>query len=104
MPEVARLGAKCTAVATDPGMAQLEPVSVLLDWLRAERIDAVLFDQASVEPNDESFKSDIQLPCQGNFDTFVSIGGGSSIDTAKAANLYSTHSADLLTHVNALIG
>ena len=48
--------------------------------------------------------SAIQFADQGYFDTFVSIGGGcSSIDTPKAANLYSTHPADFLTHVNALI-
>ena len=102
--EVARLGAKRVAVVTDPRMAKLEPVAVVLDSLRSEGIDAVLFDQVEVEPTDESFKSAIDFATQGNFDAFVSVGGGSSIDTAKAANLYSTHPADFLTYVNAPIG
>ena len=37
-------------------------------------------------------------------DGFVSVGGGSAIDTAKAANLYATYPADLDAYVNAPIG
>ena len=54
--EIARLGAKRVAVVTDPRMAQLQPVAVVLESLRAEGIDAVLFDEVEVEPTDESFK------------------------------------------------
>ena len=102
--EVSRLGAKRVMVVTDPRMAQLEPVSVVLESLRSEGIDAVLFDQVEVEPTDESFKEAIEFASNGNFDAFVSVGGGSSMDTAKAANLYSTYPADFLTYVNAPIG
>ena len=102
--EIARLGAKRVAVVTDPRMAQLQPVAVVLESLRAEGIDAVLFDEVEVEPTDESFKAAIEFATDGDFDGFISVGGGSSIDTAKAANLYSTYPADFLTYVNAPIG
>ena len=102
--EIARLGAKRVAVVTDPRMAQLQPVAVVLESLRAEGIDAVLFDEVEVEPTDESFKAAIEFATEGDFDGFISVGGGSSIDTAKAANLYSTYPADFLTYVNAPIG
>ena len=102
--EIARMGAKRVMVVTDPRMAQLEPVSVVLESLKAESVDAILFDQVEVEPTDESFKEAIEFASNGGFDAFVSVGGGSSIDTAKAANLYSTYPADFLTYVNAPIG
>ena len=102
--EIARLGGKRVAVVTDPRMAQLQPVAVVLESLRAAGVDAVLFDEVEVEPTDESFKASIEFATDGDFDGFISVGGGSSIDTAKAANLYSTYPADFLTYVNAPIG
>ncbi len=42
--EVARMGAKRVMVVTDPRMARLEPVSVVLESLKSEGVDAILFD------------------------------------------------------------
>ena len=102
--EMASLGAKKTMVVTDQQMAVLQPVSIVMESLKAAGIDAVLFDQVSVEPTDVSFKQAIAFAVDGNFDGYVAVGGGSSIDTAKAANLYATYPADFLTYVNAPIG
>lgn len=98
------LGATRVMVVTDPRVAQLEPVQITLNVLRQEGIDAVLFDQSGIEPTDVTFNEAIAFARDGNFDGYVGVGGGSSIDTAKAANLYATHPADLLTYVNAPIG
>jgi hydroxyacid-oxoacid transhydrogenase len=81
-----------------------EPVSVVCDALRAEGIDLALFDQVRVEPTDASFKEAIQFATDGQFDGFVAVGGGSTMDTAKAANLYATYPADFLAYVNPPIG
>ena len=102
--EMNRLGARRVMVVTDPRMASSEAVAIALQSLRAESIDAVLFDAVSVEPTDASFKEAIRFAVDGDFDGFVAVGGGSSIDTAKAANLYATYPADFLTYVNAPIG
>ena len=102
--EIARLGATRVALVTDPRMARLEPVAVVRESLRAEGVDFALFAEVEVEPTDASFKAAIEFAQDGGFDAFISVGGGSSIDTAKAANLYSTHPADFLTYVNAPIG
>ncbi len=102
--DMAALGAKRVMVVTDANLTQSEAVTVTLEALRAEGIDAILFDRVRVEPTDASFNDAIQFAIDGNFDGFVAVGGGSSIDTAKAANLYATYPADLLTYVNPPIG
>ena len=55
-------------------------------------------------PADRSFCEAAEVATAGGFDSFVAVGGGSAIDTAKAANLYSTYPADFLDYVNAPIG
>jgi hydroxyacid-oxoacid transhydrogenase len=98
------LGARRVMVVTDPTLADLQPVAGALASLRAEGLDAVVFDRVRVEPTDVSFQEAIRFAVEGGFDGFVAVGGGSSIDTAKAANLYATWPADFLAYVNAPIG
>lgn len=98
------LGAGRVMVVTDSQLSGSEPVMTALESLRAEGIDAVLFDRARVEPTDVSFKEAIAFATEGNFDGYVGVGGGSSIDTAKAANLYATYPDEFLAYVNAPIG
>ena len=97
-------GARRVMVVTDPFLAEREPVRLVLEALRASGAEAVLFDQVRVEPTDESFQAAIAFAVEGRFDGYVAVGGGSSIDTAKAANLYATYPADFLAYVNGPIG
>ena len=72
-------------VLTDPHLCELPPVQTVLESLRVEGIDFELFDQVRVEPTDKSFLDAISFAKAGRFDGYVAIGGGSTIDTAKAA-------------------
>ena len=99
-----KLGAGRVMVVTDPRLAGSEPVEVALDALQSEGIDAALYDQVRVEPTDKSFQDAIIFALDGDFDGYLSVGGGSAIDTAKAANLYATYPAPFLDYVNAPIG
>jgi hydroxyacid-oxoacid transhydrogenase len=102
--DMAQLGARRVLVVTDPGLTNSEPVAITLDSLRGKNIEAVLFDQVRVEPTDASLKTAIQFAAEGDFDGYVAVGGGSSMDTAKVANLYATYPADFLAYVNPPIG
>jgi hydroxyacid-oxoacid transhydrogenase len=102
--DMSQWGAHRVLVVTDPILAESEAVSLVIEALRGAGIEGVLFDQVRVEPTDESFQAAITFAAEGRFDGYVAVGGGSSIDTAKAANLYATYPAEFLTYVNPPIG
>jgi len=98
------LGVKRTMLLIDPVLVNTPTGETVVASLKASGIGYELFDGVSVEPTDSSFKAAADLATRGKFDSFVAVGGGSTIDTAKAANLYATHPADFLDYVNAPIG
>ena len=102
--ELADLGKQHALVFTDPNLRSLPPVATVLESLQEHKIRFSTFDRVRVEPTDESFLEAVSAAQADNFDSFVAVGGGSTIDTAKAANLYSCYPADFLDYVNPPIG
>lgn len=98
------ISAKRIMVLIDPNLRSLPVAEVVIDSLKANSLDFVIFDEISIEPTDASFSHAAAVAAEGKFDSFVAVGGGSTIDTAKAANLYSTWPAEFLHYVNAPIG
>ena len=79
-------------------------VHTVLASLRSASIDVAVYDEVVIEPTTASFKAAARFAAEGRFDGYVAVGGGSVIDTCKAANLYSTYPAEFMTYVNAPIG
>ncbi|MBL8825563.1 MAG: iron-containing alcohol dehydrogenase [Planctomycetaceae bacterium] len=98
------LGARRVLVVIDPALRATSIGETVLASIRAVNLDHDVFDAVRVEPTDRNFKDAAAFMAAGKFDAVVAVGGGSTIDTAKAANLYSTHPADFLDYVNAPIG
>ncbi len=98
------LGLKRALVFTDPVLRNLSPVITTLESLESNGIAYTLFDRVRVEPSDESLLEAIRFASSTEYDAVVAVGGGSTIDTAKAANLYACYPADLLEYVNPPIG
>ena len=98
------LGMTRVALVTDPQLAASAFVETVRRSLAGAGIDVALYAESRVEPTDASFQAAAAFAAEGRFDGFVSVGGGSSIDTAKAANLYATYPADFDAYVNAPIG
>jgi alcohol dehydrogenase class IV len=102
--EARDLGMRRVALFTDAKIAGLPFFEVVRDSLSAAGCDVAVYANSRVEPTDRSFAEATAFARDGAFDGFVSLGGGSAIDTAKAANLYSTYPSDFDTYVNAPIG
>src|SRR5438309_1807031 len=97
-------GIRRVVVFTDKNLVNLTPVQRVLESLDDRKIEYSLYDRVRVEPTDGSFLDAIAFAIAGGFDGYVAVGGGSTIDTAKAANLYTTYPADLLEYVNPPVG
>jgi hydroxyacid-oxoacid transhydrogenase len=103
--DLADLGVKHVLVITDPTIRRLPPMQTVIDSLEASKLRYAIYDRVRVEPTDESFLDAINFAKAADFDAIVAIGGGSTIDTAKAVNLYVTYPpADFLDYVNPPIG
>ena len=98
------LGMKRVGLFTDPRVAALPFFEAARSSLRAAGIDFEVYDGVKVEPTDESFLAASRFAHAGRFDGYVSVGGGSVIDTCKAAALYATYPAPFFAYVNAPIG
>ena len=102
--ELKRLGAKRVMVVSDSGVIAAGITERVRERIDAEGIETVVFDRVHVEPTAESLREAAEFAVDGEFDGFVGVGGGSSMDTAKVADLVCTHPADLMDYVNPPIG
>ena len=98
------LGLRRVALFSDAVVAKLPIFAKTHDSLVAAGLDVIAYTDVRVEPTDASFLDGVRFAQELNPDGYVSLGGGSVIDTCKAANLYASHPADFLTYVNAPIG
>ncbi|XP_030388366.1 probable hydroxyacid-oxoacid transhydrogenase, mitochondrial [Scaptodrosophila lebanonensis] len=98
-------GAKNVCLVTDKNVIKLPSVRVALDSLARNGIAYEVYDETRVEPTDASMWHAATFARSKQFDAFVAIGGGSTIDTAKAANLFcSDREAQFLDYVNRPVG
>ncbi len=98
-------GARRVLVVSDPGLAATGTPQRVAEQMRQFGVDALVFDGVHVEPTDESLAHAVAFAREsGPFDAFVAVGGGSSIDTAKAVNLLTTNPGELMDYVNVPVG
>ncbi|XP_041847802.1 hydroxyacid-oxoacid transhydrogenase, mitochondrial isoform X3 [Melanotaenia boesemani] len=103
--DLQNFGARNVCLMTDKNLSRLPPMNAVLESLVKNGVKYEVYDNVRVEPTDSSFKEAIAFAKNGSFDVFVAVGGGSVIDTCKAANLYMSHpDAEFLDFVNAPIG
>lgn len=98
------LGVSRLMVLCDPNLTGSDRFCSLRESLDACDLKWELFSDVRVEPSLESFEAAAAFARKGEFDGFLAFGGGSTIDTAKVANLQSKYPADMFKYVNAPIG
>jgi hydroxyacid-oxoacid transhydrogenase len=72
--------------------------------IEAAGVEVEVFAGSQVEPTDRSIRRALAELEGEEFDGYVGVGGGSSLDTAKAINLLKTYPADLMTYINRPVG
>ena len=103
--DLINMKAKHVGVYTDKNLMKLSPMKAVLESLTKNKVNFTVYDDVRVEPTDTSFKNAADFAKAKDFDVILAVGGGSVIDTAKAANLYASDpEADFLDYVNAPIG
>ncbi|MEV5410208.1 hydroxyacid-oxoacid transhydrogenase [Thermopolyspora sp. NPDC052614] len=103
--DLAQYGVRRALVVTDPGVAATGHPARIAEQMAAFGIEAAVYDGVHVEPTDDSMREAIEhARATGPWDAFVAVGGGSSIDTAKAVNLLTTNPGELMDYVNVPVG
>jgi alcohol dehydrogenase class IV len=102
--EARRLGITRALLVTDPGVAALGIAGRVRESVEAEGIEVVVYDRARVEPTLESLQDAAAFALDARADGFISVGGGSAMDTAKVADLVTSHPAEVMAYVNPPVG
>ena len=98
------LGCRRVLMVADPAVHDRYPGQTAIESLRAAGVDFEVFTDIRCEPTDSSFRAAIAAAAGGSFDGYLAVGGGSTIDTAKAANLYASWPAEFTDYVNPTLG
>ena len=103
--DIAQFGVERVLIITDANVHSAGLPQRIAESLTRYGVQSEIFDGVHVEPTDDSFnKAAGYARAQGPWDGFIAVGGGSSIDTAKAVNLLTTDGGELMDYVNKPIG
>jgi alcohol dehydrogenase class IV len=84
------LGVERPLIVTDPFLRKSGLATMLVDYLRSSA-DPRIFSETVSDPTVTSVKAGLDYLGQGSHDCVIGLGGGSSIDTAKAIAVLAIH-------------
>ncbi len=102
--DLKRLGVRHALLVTDRGLVKLGLPERVRALVQDAGISVDIFDDVHIEPTDRSFEQIASFVRGRDYDGFVAIGGGSVIDSTKAANLFTTYPAPVMDYINKPIG
>lgn len=101
--ECERLGIKHPMIVTDAGVRGAGLVDRVLAQLKNNAAVAV-YDQTPSNPTEAAARDALKMYVDGKFDGLIAVGGGSSMDLAKAVAVMATHPAGPLKNFAAVEG
>ena len=102
--DLGQMGLSRVLIVTDEGVAATGVPARAAESLQHSGLKPTVFTGVHVEPTDQSLREAADFARDTEWDGFVAIGGGSSIDTAKAINLLTTNPGDLMDYINRPVG
>ncbi len=97
-------GIKNVALFTDDHLKDGEYVNTVRRSLIRNGMDVATFSEIRIEPGDTSVINGARFLSSSQFDGVVSVGGGSVMDTAKAAMIYALFPSDFTDYFAPPIG
>ncbi|WP_287586580.1 hydroxyacid-oxoacid transhydrogenase [Candidatus Borrarchaeum sp.] len=97
--DLKRLEIRNCLIITDPVLAQIGTVDKIKHVIEEQDIDVMIWNKVEPEPSLNSMQDCIGSLKDNNFDGFVAVGGGSSIDSAKVIDLVLTHGGKILDYM-----
>ena len=97
-------GIRRAAFFVDPQLSNGVYANTVIQSLKQSKIEFDVFSEIRIEPDDKTVMSAARFMDEGKFDGVISLGGGSTIDTAKAAMAYSHGQVDFLDYFAPPIG
>ena len=87
----AELGLRRILLVTDPGIVRAGHAAIVQEALESAGLEVVLFDAVIENPTTDCVETCRRVAEQAGIDSFLGLGGGSSMDTAKGANFLLTN-------------
>jgi len=86
-------------VVTDPGIRKAGILQRVVDILRETEIQSEVFDGVQPDSGSHLIAEAAAQLCQGRSEAVIGIGGGSSLDTAKAVAMLATNPGSVLDYL-----
>lgn len=103
-PHLKEQGLNTPLVVTDPGFASLPLFSQIIDQLKLSGLTPVSFSEIDKNPVKQNVLNGAKSYHDQNADCIIGLGGGASMDVARAITLKAYHERDLFDFDDALGG
>ena len=97
--KVKELNAKKAFIVTDKGIVSMGILKEILTSLQKENVEYELFDEVEPDPSTDMIEPATELAMKSNCDIIIGIGGGSSMDSAKAIGAMVTNEGKIEDYI-----